>query len=807
MRISYLELKNYRRFRELKLQFPDGIVGILGLNGVGKTTVIESIAWTLFGNVDEVVRTSREGVRRVGAGPGENCLAVLEFELGGAEYRIEREMSGKSLAMRAELRTKNQVLAEGDKHVRKMVEKLIGMDHKSFFTSVFARQKELNALQNVAAGERKKVVLRMLRIDGIDDVLTEVRADKKEALSRIQGAEKTLLTEDGREKEKVLADKTPELESTLKAATEELEKAESKEAGAVKEVELVRKRRDELKKDFDAYNAASSDLKAKQSAITQLKDRESSVSKRLAEAKERLKRLPALEKDEEAWKEVSSRKEALDKEKARSAKASIMKAEIAAEEKEEARRLEELAKLRTAATKPDDVIRKIDETERVKGECEASKAGISGRIGELKAVAKEREEAADKDRKKLAEIQGAGRDGVCPTCERRLDDSYELLVKKLGESAASARKGSEEAQSAIVALEAELKALASRSDALRRRRTSLDEELAKLKRSEAAIEEKEAELAKLRARLAQRKRGIQEFGEIRFSEDEYEQVTQEHTRLKSAHDEFLRLRAVKEHAENYQRDLESVRDTISRHVVEERQFADMTKALEPKKELFNAVMKELDEKTAFLNAAKDEARKLAAVRDRAQAELERTRKELEEIARIRKTIEKDRQAAEDLALLEDVVLNFKDHLIGRVAPVLSELTSRTLESMTEGKYSKVSLDENYEMQIDDQGTMYPISRFSGGETDLANLSLRLAISSIIADRTGATPINFLILDEIFGSQDPNRKRSVMTALSHLSNQFRQMFLITHIEDIKDSVSYVIRVDELPDGTSKAELAS
>jgi len=98
-----------------------------------------------------------------------------------------------------------------------------------------------------------------------------------------------------------------------------------------------------------------------------------------------------------------------------------------------------------------------------------------------------------------------------------------------------------------------------------------------------------------------------------------------------------------------------------------------------------------------------------------------------------------------------------------------------------------------------------VDRFSGGEADLANLSLRLAISRIIADRTGANPINFLILDEIFGSQDPSRKRSVMAALTRLSSQFRQIFLITHIEDIKDLMNNVIRVEESEDGTSTAEL--
>src|SRR4030042_2767777 len=187
MRINYLELRNYRRFRQLKLQFPDGIVGVLGLNGVGKTTLIEGVAWALFGNVEEVVRTSRESVRRAGAGTNENCVAILEFQLGDSEFRIEREMGGKSLSMKAELRSKGKAMATGDKDVRRAVEKLIGMDHKSFFTSVFARQKELNALQNVAPGERKKVILRMLRIDSIDSVLTAIRSDKNSVHSKIEG--------------------------------------------------------------------------------------------------------------------------------------------------------------------------------------------------------------------------------------------------------------------------------------------------------------------------------------------------------------------------------------------------------------------------------------------------------------------------------------------------------------------------------------------------------------------------------------------------------------------------------------------
>ncbi len=807
MRISYLELRNYRRFKDLKLQFPDGVVGILGLNGTGKSTVIESVAWALFGNVDEVVRTSREGVKRAGTPPSETCSAVLEFELGGQEYKITREMGGRSLTMKAELRTKDKVLAEGDKPVRVMVEKLIGMDHKSFFTSVFARQKELNALQSVAPGERKKVVLRMLRIDSIDDVLREVRADLRDAQSRIEGAQRTLLTEDGREREKVLADRLPGLEMTFKKADEDLVAAELAERKAAAATESSRKTRDGLKKDVDAFNQAVSDLKGKRSAISELRNREKTTTSRLADASERLRRLPELERSEDDFKATSDKKDRLEKEKAKHDRAALIAQEISADEKDEQRRTKELEAAKAAAADPEEVEAKIAECERQLAECHAERSRTSGRIGELRAHTKERKEAAEKDRKKLTEIQAAGKDGVCPTCERTLLDAYELLMNKLRESSEAADQAVRTATEETGRLEQELNGLANKEEALRKRRVNLDRQLVQVKQAETATESKAAELAKLGERLRLRRKSLSEIGEVAFSDEEYAGVKAEHEALRKLHETYLELKSLRNQADNYERELRDVRESIARFVGEEEQYKVMVAELEPKKEQYESAVMDLDRKNAALGAAKDASRRLGSLKEKAATDLDKTRADLEEIARVKKAIERDRKASDELGLLVDVFSNFKDRLIGRVAPVLSELTSKGVESMTEGRYSKVQLDEGYEIQVEDQGTMYPIDRFSGGESDLANLSLRLAISRIIADRTGAAPINFLILDEIFGSQDPNRKRSVMAALSKLSTQFRQIFLITHIEDVKDSMNYVIRVTEQEDGTSRAELVA
>jgi exonuclease SbcC len=806
VRISYLELRNYRRFKDLKLQFPDGIIGILGFNGVGKTTIIESIAWALFGNVEEVVRTSRESVRRAAAGQSESCGAIVEFELGGTEYRIEREMGGKSLSMRAELRSKGTVLADGDKPVRRMVEKLLGMDHKSFFTSVFARQKELNALQNVAAGERKKVVLRMLRIDGIDDVLVDVRADKRDLKAKVEGAQKTLTTEDGREKEKVLKERLPEITSALELAAKQYVEAERRESQAAKELEAVKAKRDELKKDDEAYNSAASDLKAKQSSLFEQGKRLESITGRIETAESKLKRLPELERQDSEFKSAAERKETLEKARVKHEKAKAVAEEIERDRADMARRTADIEKLAQGLGKTSEIEAQIAALETSKLECEESKGSLSGRMGELRAKVAKGLDSAEKDRKKLKEIQEAGRKGTCPTCERVLEDAYDLLVKKLAESAAEADRQAKEFEADIAKLESELQGVIRKEDAIRKKRARLDEEAIRARRLESSLAERRGELAKLSEKVAQREKALSDLGDVSFEEKDFLKAKEEYERLKAAHDEFTKLNSLKEQHEQLTKDLEAVKESIKRTKGEEQTFLEIVRTLEPKKGLFHMAIKELDEKTAFLNKAKDVLRRQGSAKDKAQADLDGVKRDLVEIERVKKTILEDSRRAEDLALLEDVVVNFKDDLIGRIAPTLSELASREIEAMTEGKYSKIELDDNYEMQVEDEGAMYPVSRFSGGESDLANLSLRLAISSIIADRTGANPMNLLILDEIFGSQDLNRKRSVMSALSRLSTQFRQIFLITHIEDIKDSMSSVIKVEEEEDGTSNAYLA-
>src|SRR3989442_13030531 len=83
-------------------------------------------------------------------------------------------------------------------------------------------------------------------------------------------------------------------------------------------------------------------------------------------------------------------------------------------------------------------------------------------------------------------------------------------------------------------------------------------------------------------------------------------------------------------------------------------------------------------------------------------------------------------------------------------PEIGALASDFLSDLTDARYDEVDLDEDYRVVVLDEGVPKPV--ISGGEEDIANLVLRLAISQMIAERAGQ-PLSLLMLDEIFASLD------------------------------------------------------
>jgi exonuclease SbcC len=142
--------------------------------------------------------------------------------------------------------------------------------------------------------------------------------------------------------------------------------------------------------------------------------------------------------------------------------------------------------------------------------------------------------------------------------------------------------------------------------------------------------------------------------------------------------------------------------------------------------------------------------------------------------------------------LAGLFTEFRGFLISRIRPTLADFSSRLMSDMTDGRYTMVELDEKYNLRVLDSGQYYGVERFSGGEKDLANLCLRLAISEALTESAGLNR-SFVILDEVFGSQDDERKELIIRGLGNLRHRFPQIMLITHVNDIKDRVESLIEV--------------
>ena len=54
----------------------------------------------------------------------------------------------------------------------------------------------------------------------------------------------------------------------------------------------------------------------------------------------------------------------------------------------------------------------------------------------------------------------------------------------------------------------------------------------------------------------------------------------------------------------------------------------------------------------------------------------------------------------------------------------------------------LEVGEDYALLVHDEGKAFTLERFSGGEGDLANLCLRLAVSQVVAERAGTDGFGF-----------------------------------------------------------------
>ncbi|HWH09204.1 MAG TPA: SMC family ATPase [Candidatus Thermoplasmatota archaeon] len=801
MLIRRVRIENYRRFREVDVEIPDGVTALVGRNGAGKSTLLEAIAWCLYGM--DASRTEKDLIKRRGAAPADDVRVHVAFHLGPHAYEVTRELLGKAGSHVATVLVDGKLaVPPGPQSAKESVAYLgraLHMDARGFFTSLVARQRELAALTEARPAERRRILIGLLRLDAVDDAIQEARTRRRDARARLDALHAT------RQDPAAVQAAHDAALAAVEAARARLAATEARVAELVEEVEEVRARRDASRKVAEEHRAATQ-------AILLVRERLALVGK------ERDRRAAELQRARDAGRDAALlapglallpdaklRCERLSELRLKADEARRVAQEAAQAETEAQRARADAAAAHAALANAPAARAHLEDVLAQRGAVDAALAAARQQAADARARAGELERLAQQAAQRLTALRKLGPQTPCPTCTRPLGEHHDPLVHAmLGETEqhraalAATRAALDEATRAEAKLQHEHKALELKADLARRQVAALDRHEALLSAHAKRAEEAEARLQRLRDRhalLAAEPFDEAAFGEARRVLAELERDRDRHAALAAAaarEPELLALvtdleaqaRAAREQEAAAVRARDALGFDAAAHDALERAAAAREGALSEAR-----VQRE--------RAAGEQARRQDDARRLAE-ELERQRA----LARQAAELEVEARLLERLCGDDGLLLQFKDHLIGRIRPMLSAHAGRLFRDLTDGRYADLEVDDDYDLRVHDDGQAFALARFSGGEADLANLCLRLAVSQVVAERAGAEGFNFLALDEVFGSQDEGRKGNILRALKALGGRFRQIVLITHVDDVKEAAEHVIRVETLDDGTSR-----
>ncbi len=200
---------------------------------------------------------------------------------------------------------------------------------------------------------------------------------------------------------------------------------------------------------------------------------------------------------------------------------------------------------------------------------------------------------------------------------------------------------------------------------------------------------------------------------------------------------------------------------------------------------------------------------------------EQTRYQIEEIYKAEEDIKsmglEILKSNEEVQLYEELASAFGRNgiqalMIERAVPMLENTAKELLARLSDNKMTiKLELQEgrtdratglpSEELTItisDEQGTR-SYETFSGGETFRIDFAIRIAMSKLLASRSGS-PLPILFIDEGFGSQDTMGQERLIEVIQSISEDFEKIIVITHIDSMKENFNQQIEISKTESGS-------
>lgn len=112
--------------------------------------------------------------------------------------------------------------------------------------------------------------------------------------------------------------------------------------------------------------------------------------------------------------------------------------------------------------------------------------------------------------------------------------------------------------------------------------------------------------------------------------------------------------------------------------------------------------------------------------------------------------------------------------------------------------------DTLEIVVNDMNGTRPYETYSGGEKFRIDFACHIGMAKFLTKRAGAS-IDFLIIDEGLGSQDDFAKQKFIESINSLKGLFKQIMVITHIQDLQNAFENRVLVEKDQLSGSKVEL--
>lgn len=849
-----LTVKNFMCYRENvpSLELEDIHVACLcGDNGHGKSAILDAITWALWGQAR--ARTQEELIHQ-----GRQDMAVeLEFTARDRRYRASRRYSKSSGSKSGATLLELQVASDGEftpitgnsvRDTENRIRELLHMDYETFVNTAFLLQGQADIFTRSSPSKRKEVLAEVLDLTYYQKL--EQRA--KEWSRKIHEATKDTVSAIDVRKQDIA--QRQEYEERLASIRSELIQVAADEKAHRIQMESLRSSVDSLISSQNEADGLVGRVATGRKEIENLSlqaqngqariDKYLTILERESEIRDQFRQLGQTKTDLEHLDQAAFQAAKLSESKAKLSESISVQRErlegqinqlrnrITEDLDPKARRLSVIeAALSSIASEQSD-LDKWEQNIRLKQK-EAQR--ISTQIGSLDQANSGLLSTMEETRKRFDML---GQDvAVCPLCRQhlgkegqdhlrreyeeqgleskrqhqeysseqaRLQETYASLTSQISSEEALLNQKRKNTQNKIGGLERELEDSRKAQEELNRTTEKAEQAQSILKTGKFAKEERE-NLSRLNDKLTQLNYEADTHRKVQKLAQKLDQATILHQSLTDSKDALPReqdeLSSTLQILKHREQDMAGDEKRL-------KTLAQATKSLEARK----IDLAKVESRHRTMELEKHKAQVQSGI---LEGQLDRLQKLASEV----KNLEVGRRAlADDKSIADELTVAFGKNgiqalIIEAAIPQLQDDANELLRRMTEGRLSlklqilegrkerRIGLpSEELEIKIADEVGTRSYETFSGGEAFRINFALRIAMSKLLARRSGA-PLPILFIDEGFGTQDSVGQERLKEAIQSIQSDFQKIIVITHVDEVKEAFPIRIEVTKSVSGST------